>query len=47
METEVVSAAQSIDFSLLALFWRATIVVKIVMITQIERKKFELAITVS
>ena len=35
METEVVSAAQSIDFSLLALFWRATIVVKIVMIVLI------------
>ena len=32
METEVLVTAQTIDFSLLALFWRATIVVKIVMI---------------
>lgn len=32
METEVLVTVQTIDFSLLALFWRATIVVKIVMI---------------
>ena len=32
METEVLVTAQTIDFSLLVLFWRATIVVKIVMI---------------
>ena len=35
METEVLATAQAIDFSLLALFWRATIVVKIVMIVLI------------
>ncbi|MEE2773819.1 MAG: protein TolQ [Pseudomonadota bacterium] len=33
METETLAAAQSIDFSLLALFFRATITVKIVMLT--------------
>ena len=32
METEIVSAVQTVDFSLFALFWRATVVVKIVMI---------------
>ncbi|MFO6465657.1 protein TolQ [uncultured Jannaschia sp.] len=32
METEVLAAASEIDFSLWALFWRATFVVKIVMI---------------
>jgi biopolymer transport protein TolQ len=32
METEVLAAASEMDFSLWALFWRATLVVKIVMI---------------
>jgi len=32
METQIVSAIQTVDFSLFALFWRATVVVKIVMI---------------
>ena len=35
METEVISAVETIDFSLIALFWRATIVVKIVMVVLI------------
>ena len=32
METEVMNAVSAADFSLMALFWRATITVKIVMI---------------
>ena len=32
METETLAAAQSVDFSMLALFWRATFTVKIVML---------------
>jgi len=32
METEVLAAAQEIDFSLWTLFWRATLIVKVVML---------------
>lgn len=32
METETLALAQELDFSLLALFWRATLIVKIVML---------------
>ena len=32
MESETLTAAQSIDFSLLALFFKATLIVKIVML---------------
>ena len=32
METETLAAVQTVDFSMLALFWRATITVKIVML---------------
>ncbi len=32
METETLALAQELDFSLLALFWRATLIVKIVMV---------------
>jgi len=32
METEALAAAQAVDFSLAALFWRATLTVKLVMI---------------
>ncbi|RMH42118.1 MAG: protein TolQ [Alphaproteobacteria bacterium] len=32
METEIIGAAQQVDFSLAALFWRASLIVKLVMI---------------
>jgi len=32
METEALAAAQTVDFSLLALFWRATFIVQLVML---------------
>ena len=32
METETLAAVQTIDYSLLALFWRATFIVKLVLI---------------
>ena len=35
MEAETIAAAQQIDFSMLALFWRATIVVKLVLLVLI------------
>ncbi len=44
METEALAAAQQIDFSLLSLFWRATLTVKIVMLVLIAASFWSWAI---
>lgn len=46
METEVLAAAGEIDFSILALFWRATLVVKIVMLMLIAASFWSWAIII-
>ena len=46
METETLAAAQQIDFSLLALFFRATFTVKIVMLVLIAASFWSWAIII-
>lgn len=46
METEALSAVQAIDFSLLALFWRATFVVKLVLLALIASSFWSWAIII-
>lgn len=46
METETLAAAQAIDFSVLALFWRATFIVKLVMLVLIAASFWSWAIII-
>ena len=46
METEVINAVSAADFSIMALFWRATITVKLVMIVLVLASVWSWAIII-
>jgi len=46
MQTEILGAAQQIDFSLLALFWRATFIVKLVLLLLLAASVWSWAIII-